>query len=217
MEFPEGAVNVKTGEIVGGNLKMSESVGKLADALSKAQGQMRGAVKDSSNPFFKSKYADLASVIEAFREPFSANGLALVQIPGKIGLEVSVETLLIHSSGEWISGKIAVKPAKDDAQGLGSVITYLRRYSAAAYAGLAQVDDDGEAAVGRETTDRPKVSIDKKAKEEFCRQVREAMSQGDDMQVKSLFSEWDKEEKAYLFSLFNSQERDAMKAMATAP
>lgn len=214
----EEAAREWAGETVSkGPINMSPSVGKLAEALSKAQGQIKGAVKDSSNPFFKSKYADLASVIEAFRDPFSANGLALVQIPGNNGSQVTVETLLIHSSGEWVSGSIGVKPAKDDAQGLGSVITYLRRYAAAAFTGVAQIDDDGEAAVGRESTDRPKVTIDKKTREEFCRQVREAMANGDEMLVKQLWSEWGQEEKAYLWSLFNSQERAAMKEMRMSP
>lgn len=191
------------------NVRMSSTVGKLAEALSKAQGQIRGALKDSSNPFFKSKYADLASVLEAFREPFSSNGLALVQIPGNSPTGVAVETILMHSSGEWVSGVISVKPAKDDAQGLGSVITYLRRYSAAAFSGVAQIDDDGEAAVGRTN----QVSIDKKTRDEFARQVREAMANGDEMQIKSLFSEWGSEEKAVLWAEFTSKERAAMKGM----
>jgi len=130
-------------------MNKSESIAGLAAALAKAQGAMKGAVKDSANPFFKSKYADLASVVEAIRAAFSANGLSYIQtVEPSEKDEVRVETTLLHSSGEWIScGVLALPVAKVDAQGYGSALTYCRRYSLSAAAGVStELDDDGNAA-----------------------------------------------------------------------
>lgn len=131
-------------------MQRSETIGKLAEALSKAQGKIIGAVKDSENPFFRSHYADLASVWDACRQPLSENGLAVVQTILS-GSEQSsyLETTLVHSSGEFISGAQPMKPVKDDPQGWGSCITYYRRYGLAAIVGIAQIDDDGNVASGK--------------------------------------------------------------------
>jgi hypothetical protein len=107
---------------------------------------MSAAAKDSANPFFKSKYADLASVWEAIRKPLSSNGLALVQFPRSNDAGVEVETLLIHSSGEWVAETLHLPVSKHDAQGVGSAITYARRYGLQSVAGVAPDDDDGNAA-----------------------------------------------------------------------
>ena len=110
----------------------SESINELAAALAKAQGQMEGAKKDADNPFFKSKYADLASVVEALRGPFAEHGLAYVQLPHPPqdnAEEVQVETVLMHASGQWISSLTVVPVTKKDAQGFGSALTYARRYA----------------------------------------------------------------------------------------
>lgn len=131
---------------------MSPSIGKLAGALAKAQGQIRGAIKDSENPYFKSSYADLASVWEACRDALSKNDLAVIQTTEPDERGIVVVTTLAHSSGEWMRGKLRVIPAKNDAQAIGSVITYMRRYSLAAMVGIAQVDDDGNAATGKTQT-----------------------------------------------------------------
>lgn len=133
-------------------IKMSRSqdVGKLASAMAKAQGQIKPAKKDSSNPFFKSNYADLASVWEAVREPLSSNGLAVIQTPLETdGAVVKLETMLVHESGEWITGVLTMKPKDSTPQGIGSCLTYARRYSLQAMTGVAPDDDDGEAAQGR--------------------------------------------------------------------
>ena len=129
----------------------SDSIAALAAALSKAQSAMTGAKKDSVNPHFKSKYADLASVWDACREPLTKNGLSVIQMPGKDETGYYVETVLAHSSGEFVSCKLHIVPIKDDPQGLGSSITYARKYALAAIAGIApdDSDDDGEAAMGR--------------------------------------------------------------------
>jgi hypothetical protein len=137
-----------------------EPIGQLATALALAQGEIEGAKKDANNPFFHSKYADLASVWDACRTALSKNGLAVVQIPGMSDDgRVTVKTILMHKSGESIDGVLSVKPIyidKDgkevvcnDPQGIGSAITYARRYALAAFVGVAPEDDDGNKASGR--------------------------------------------------------------------
>ena len=126
-------------------MQRSENIGKLADALAKAQGQIKGALKDSANPFFKSKYADLAAVWEACREALSSNGLAVVQLVRSNEAGVEVETVLACGN-ETIGDVLAMPVAKADAQGVGSAITYARRYALAAIVGVAPEDDDGNAA-----------------------------------------------------------------------
>lgn len=124
-----------------------ESIGKLALALSKAQGMMRGAKKDADNPFFKSKYADLASVWDACREPLAANELSVAQPTEIIDGNLVVKTILMHSSGESITGILPVMVGeKATAQQVGSAITYCRRYSLASMIGVAPEDDDGNEA-----------------------------------------------------------------------
>ncbi len=127
-------------------MEMSPSISAIAEALAKAQAVMRHATKDSTNPHFKSKYADLASVLEAIKEPFQANGLSLSQHPGGDGDRITVTTILMHKSGEHLKSTLTLIPTKKDPQGAGSAITYARRYAAMAVAGLAADDDDGNAA-----------------------------------------------------------------------
>ena len=127
----------------------SESIGKIAEALAKAQKNFSPAVKDSANPFFKSNYLSLAGAIDACRDALSANGLAIVQTMDD-GERLRLTTTLMHSSGEWITSHYPVNPVKNDPQGIGSAITYARRYSLMAIVGLAAEDDDGESASGRQ-------------------------------------------------------------------
>jgi hypothetical protein len=124
----------------------SPSIGALAAALALAQGAMSGAKKDSENPFFRSTYADLASVWDSCRGPLSANGLSVIQTTEAEGDRVTVVTTLAHASGEWIRGRLAMTPVKADPQGVGSALTYARRYALAAIVGIAPEDDDGNAA-----------------------------------------------------------------------
>jgi hypothetical protein len=131
-------------------MEMSEHVNELAAALAKAQGQIEGAVKDSANPFFKSKYADLQSVWAACRKPLSDNGLSVLQSPSTDGMRVSLETMLLHSSGQWVKGVVSVTAKEDSPQSVGSAITYLRRYALQSVAGVAPEDDDAEAAHGQQ-------------------------------------------------------------------
>jgi hypothetical protein len=130
--------------------EQSEQIGELAAALAVAQGKITGALKDSANPFFKSKYADLASVWDACRGPLSDNGIAVIQTTDVDDQGVVVVTTLAHKSGQWMRGKLRLMPKDSTPQGFGSAITYGRRYGLAAIVGVAQVDDDANAASGRD-------------------------------------------------------------------
>lgn len=141
----------------------SEQINELAAALAKAQGAIKGAVKDSSNPYYSSTYADLASVWEACRAALSANGLAVSQLPSGGQGWARVRTVLMHSSGQWIASDLAVPvireskkgesgapgvELKPNAQSYGSAITYARRFALASMVGVAPEDDDGNTASG---------------------------------------------------------------------
>lgn len=130
----------------------SEQVNELAAALAKAQGQLEGAKKSSSNPFFKSKYADLAECWNTCREALTANEISVIQMPEEINENgrLNITTMLAHSSGQYISSTLTMTVTKLDPQAIGSAITYGRRYAFAAMVGLAQEDDDGEKAMARQ-------------------------------------------------------------------
>ena len=133
----------------------SESIAALAKALSAAQGEIKGALKDAINPAFSkadrvSKYADLAAVLDAAREPLKKNGLAVIQTTfSDANRTVHLRTTLAHESGEWIQGDYPIVPVQNTPQGYGSAITYARRYCFAAAVGIAQIDDDANEASGK--------------------------------------------------------------------
>jgi hypothetical protein len=135
-------------------LQHSPTVGAIANALAIAQGKMEGAKKDSANPFFKSRYADLAAVVGSIRGPLAESKIAHIQSPGTDEQGEFVDTMFMHESGEWLRSRIRMKPQKNDPQGIGSVITYMRRYSLQAMAGLEAEDDDGNGASGKDTDNR---------------------------------------------------------------
>jgi len=136
----------------------SESVKEIATALSNFQGKMAAVKKDSVNPFYKSKYASLDTIWETIRKPLSENGLSVAQTMNLIEDKSVLETTLYHTSGEWISGTQLVNPVKNDPQGLGSAITYARRYSLSAILGLVSDDDDDA-----NTATKPEVKQEVKA------------------------------------------------------
>lgn len=123
----------------------------LFAALAKAQAEMTSAKKDKANPFFKSKYADLASVLKACRSALNENGLSLTQWPGfdPDRNMVTMHTVIGHAGGGRIECTSAMVPNKSDNQGVGSCQSYLRRYSIQAILAIPAADDDGEAAMGR--------------------------------------------------------------------
>jgi hypothetical protein len=135
-----------------GRAHKSDVFEKLPAALIKAQSEFAAVPFDATNPFMKNKYATLGALIDATRPILSKHGLGVVQSPfttdaGNIG----VETIIIHESGEWISGELSIathdEKGKSAAQLAGSTITYLRRYSYGAFFGLyGDEDDDGNSA-----------------------------------------------------------------------
>lgn len=139
-------------------MNRSNEIGSLAAALSKAQGEIHGAKKDEANPFYKSRYADLASVWDACRTALSKHGIAVVQLTGYDSKDqFTLFTTVTHSSGEWMQGLYPIQPVKPDPQGFGSAITYARRYALAAAVGVYQIDDDGNDA---SRTSRPIIAKD---------------------------------------------------------
>ena len=122
----------------------SDKIDKLAEALSKAQSEIKGALASSVNPFFKSSYADLDTVIKSCFPQLTKNGLSIIQ--GNDTCEKGsfyLTTMLLHESGLWIRSKLKMPITKPDAQGVGATITYARRFSLSAMVGIAQTDDDG--------------------------------------------------------------------------
>jgi hypothetical protein len=192
-------------------MKKSEQVDKLAAALCKAQAEMGGAVKDAKNPFFKSSYADLTSVIKAIKEPFANNGLSYSQFPvtSEGGGGVGVVTVLLHSSGQWIESEFYLPLAKKDPQGGGSAITYARRYALQAMAGIPTADDDAEAAMMR---GKPV----EKSREELCAEAVEAHI--DSLQyIRKVLSDPTDDNVALAKESFGEIPEDDQRAMWVAP
>jgi ERF superfamily. len=143
-------------------MNRSESIKELATALAKAQGEMGKAIKDANNPFFKSNYADLESCIDASRSALVKNGLSVAQFVTSTNDGLGINTILMHSSGEFIESTCRVLTVKKDPQGEGSALTYYRRYLYASAIGLVTSDDDGEAAMSRDVQKEPiRVSVTK--------------------------------------------------------
>lgn len=138
-------------------MTQSATIGALVAALAKARLDFKPVIKSAANPFFKSKYADLAGILEAVIPALSVNGLAVYHTTKEDG-DLILVTTLAHISGEFVSGEYPVIPVKQDPQGYGSAITYARRYAISAMLSIAAEDDDGEAASGRNTAPAAKVA-----------------------------------------------------------
>ena len=168
-------------------MQTSEQINDLAAALAKAQGAMSGALKDSSNPFFKSKYADLESVWSACRKQLADNALSVIQTTSAVENGVAVTTMLAHASGQWVRDTLMLYPKDVSPQGMGSAITYGRRYALAALVGVYQTDDDAEAAHGRNT--HANGNGQGKKAQEYVKRFQEAFEIGLDQAVIDLVSE----------------------------
>ena len=162
-------------------MNTSESIKNLAYALYKAQAEMGGAVKDSKNPFFKSDYADLTSVIKAIKEPFANHGLSYTQFPTNEEGRIGVVTMLMHESGEYLEHSYTLPTTKADPQSAGSAITYARRYALQSIAGIPTADDDAESAMIRNNQSKTAV-------------VSEDMS----AEIKALLAEYGVDVKVFL-------------------
>jgi hypothetical protein len=123
-------------------MKTSNEINELAAAMAIAQGQMGAAYKNSSNPHFKSSFADLASISDVIKQPLSENGLSVVQFPINNEQGVAITTRVMHKSGQWIEESFGIKPVKAGPQEYGSLISYFRRYALAAIFAIPQTDDD---------------------------------------------------------------------------
>lgn len=148
-------------------MQKSETIGELAKALAIVQGKIGGAKMDGNNPFFHAKYATLGSVWDACQPLLSENGLAVVQTSSLDEThKVVIDTTLMHSSGEWISGSTGLTPTKDDPQQAGSAITYARRYGLSAMIGICPEDDDGNEASKPKEKAKPKETAPKQDQKE---------------------------------------------------
>jgi hypothetical protein len=128
----------------------------FAEAFCKLQAQIKPAIKDSLNPHFKSKYADLGAVWEAVKDPLHEHGFAVIQSPDFEGENMFLKTTILHVGGEKMEGRYPIRPSKNDPQGVASAITYARRYSISAMLGvIADDDDDGNAASAPRSTPAP--------------------------------------------------------------
>jgi hypothetical protein len=141
-------------------INTSPEIGDIAAALAAAQAEMQNVEKDRINPHFKSRYATLGAVLDEVRPQLAKQGIAIVQmaVNGEAST-IGVITRFVHKSGQWIESGLYVTPSKFDAQGAGSVISYLRRYALMSMAGVWQDDDDGEASVGRAEQRQPQPRV----------------------------------------------------------
>jgi hypothetical protein len=133
-------------------VNQSDAIDAFAAGMAKVQTEIGGAVKGSVNPAFKSKYADLSAVWEAWQVIGPKNGFAVMQFPGIYDPEaktMGMDTLITHSSGQWVRGAMTIPLTKVDAQGYGSACTYARRYALSAAVGICPEDDDANGAIAR--------------------------------------------------------------------
>ena len=201
-------------------MNTSPTIKELALALHKAQKNIKAALKENTNPHFKSKYADLSSVIDAVKAPLLDQGIVFLQ--GVSGVEngVAVETVLLHVSGEWMSSTLEIPASKHDAQGYGSACTYGRRYGLQSMCGVPAEDDDGNAA----TASAPKYksvpmdvwdSLQPSEQAELtglAEQVIQELETHGGLKAMELLSSFnlDADRKVAIWSRFNSKERAAM-------
>jgi len=125
-------------------METSTSIVNIAKAIIEFQKEIKPIKKGETNPFFKSKYADLPAILEAIKEPLSKAGLSFVQFPTGVN---QLSTILMHTSGEFMKSTVQMNPVKNDPQGFGSCVTYFRRYALGSILGLStEEDDDGNKA-----------------------------------------------------------------------
>ena len=215
-------------------MKQSESITDLATALCLAQAEMGGAIKDSTNPFFNSSYADLTSVIKVIKEPFAKWGLSFVQLPvtSAGGNGVGVSTMLMHKSGQWLQGEYLLPMDKLTPQGAGSAITYARRYALQSLVGIPSVDDDSELAMFgfdrnedntvvidmtleglSETVSAPPAKrVSKKLMQDLMALVIESESTGEHTVMNEALAELDENEKQKLWSQLTGKQQEFIRS-----
>jgi len=169
-------------------IKRSESIIEIAKALSNFQAEVKNPLNSTENSFFKNKYATLGDVLNEVRPVLAKHGLSFIQIPSGDGNLVVLTTLLMHESGEWIEpDPIIMRPEKQNAQGMGSVISYSRRYSLSSILGVASEDDDdgNEASqTGKKpSTPTPKTTTKSKGKDELKELTAELVEKAKTLQT----------------------------------
>lgn len=201
-------------------MKTSEQINEVAAALALAQAAMRPAIKDAMNPAFRSKYADLAAVWDAAREPLTKQGLAVVQDVTMDEGGIAVTTRLLHKSGQWMEfGPLVVPLSKRDAHGVGSATSYAKRYSFSACVGIATADqdDDGNAAVAKPSYEPPKApAVPSDAQMVKLQELRDASLNGTDA-LKAAWTALGKADKTALAGHLDSLKAAAASADAKVP
>ena len=202
-------------------MRLSDQTAELFIALAEAQTNMTGAIKDASNPFFKSSYADLTSVIKAIKKPVSDAGLAVAQFPISKEGHIGVRTLLMHTSGQFMEEAFYLPIQKLTPQEGGSAVTYAKRYALAALFCLPTVDDDSEAAMFRhEPTPKQRCDIAAGIHSKSVVAIKEYLSEGTEDSValgKEAFMELDEETRIDLWlaptkgGVFTTVERKLLK------
>jgi len=195
-------------------MKQSESITDLATALCLAQAEMGGAIKDSNNPFFKSSYADLTSVIKVIKEPFAKWGLSFVQLPvtSAGGNGVGVSTMLMHKSGQWLQGEYLLPMDKVTPQGAGSAITYARRYALQSLVGIPSVDDDSELAMYRNepapVEPPPAKRVSKKLAQDVVALVVASEISGETSELVEALAELEEHEKQVIWKQLTGKQQE---------
>ena len=195
-------------------MKQSESITDLATALCLAQAEMGGAIKDSNNPFFKSSYADLTSVIKVIKEPFAKYGLSFVQLPvtSAGGNGVGVATMLMHKSGQWIQGEYLLPMDKVTPQGAASSITYARRYALQSLVGIPSVDDDSELAMYRNepapVEPPPAKRVSKKLAQDVVALVVASEISGETSELVEALAELEEHEKQVIWKQLTGKQQE---------
>ena len=195
-------------------MKQSESITDLATALCLAQAEMGGAVKDSNNPFFKSSYADLTSVIKVIKQPFANHGLSFVQLPvtSDGGKGVGVSTMLMHNSGQWIQNEYLLPMDKITPQGAGSAITYARRYALQSLVGIPAVDDDSEMAMYRNSpppvVEPPAKRVSKSLAQSVVALVVSSQASGETSELVEALAELDEVEKQVIWRQLTGKQQE---------
>ena len=195
-------------------MKQSECISDLATALCLAQAEMGGAIKDSNNPFFKSNYADLTSVIKVMKQPFANHGLSFVQLPVTSvgGNGIGVATMLMHNSGQYIQSEYLLPMDKVTPQGAGSAITYARRYALQALAGIPSVDDDSEMAMYRNepapVVEAPQKRVSKSLVQAVVALVVSSQASGETSELVESLTELDEIEKQVIWKQLTTKQKE---------
>lgn len=191
-------------------MKKSESIANLATALANFQGEVSNPKNTAKNPFFKSNYSPLNEVINTVRPIMAKHGLSVLQAPSGDGENITVTTLLMHSSGEWIEGDpLVLRADKITAQGAGSAISYGRRYSLSAILGISsEEEDDGSHASGNKSAEVRQLEPKAPTKSEVnwvafwneCKKLGYSMEEVQTIANTKDFSKWTKEKASGLFN-----------------